>query len=164
MFLSSCSGIEIESYKNTKPELKVKAFFNGSLTAYGIVKNRSGKVIRHFSATIDASWKDGVGTLDESFIFSDGEEQKRVWTLKEIDPNTYEATANDVIGSSHLRTAGNALFLKYVLEVPYKGSTIKMNVDDRMYLVDEKVLINESILTKWGFEMAYVTLTIIKND
>jgi hypothetical protein len=32
-------------------------------------------VIRYFDASIDASWEDGVGTLDENVVFDDGEEQ-----------------------------------------------------------------------------------------
>jgi len=48
--------------------------------------------MRYFSAGIDASWSDGIGTLDESFVFDDGEQHKRVWTLKPSADNHYIAT------------------------------------------------------------------------
>lgn len=159
---TACSPVDINLYQDNSPTLKVKTFFNGTLEANGIVKNRRGEVTRYFNATIDASWKDGVGTLDETFVFSDGETQHRIWQLKEVDENTYTASANDVVGSSTLRTAGNALFLQYVLQVPYKDSIINLKVDDKMYLVNDTSLINESIMTKFGFEVAYVTLYIRK--
>lgn len=157
-----CSSVNIETYQENSPELDVEKFFNGTLQASGIVKNRKGKVIRHFNAAIEAAWSDGVGTLDEKFEFSDGEIQTRIWTLTRKSSKTYIAQANDVIGKSTLRTAGNALFLKYVLQVPYKNKIINLKVDDRMYLVNESTLLNESIMTKFGFEVASITLVIRK--
>ncbi|WP_188152422.1 DUF3833 domain-containing protein [Teredinibacter waterburyi] len=160
--ISSCSSVELETYADNQPKMDVETFFSGRLTAHGIVKNRGGEVIRYFNATIDASWnEDGIGTLDERFIFDDGEQQTRVWTLVP-DDDVYIATAGDVVGSSNLRSAGNALFLNYVLQIPYKDSTLNLAVDDRMYLVNDTTLINETIMAKWGFEVGYVTLVIIK--
>jgi hypothetical protein len=50
------------------------------------------RIIRYFSASTDASWRDSIGTLDESFVFDDGEQHKRVWTLKPSADNHYIAT------------------------------------------------------------------------
>ena len=56
------------------------------------------------------------------------------------------------------------MFINYTLVIPYNDSTIDVQVDDRMYQVSDKVLINESILTKWGFNVGEVVLTIIKTN
>jgi len=32
-----------------------------------------------------------------------------------------------------------------------------------MYLVNDHTIINESVMSKYGFEVGYITLTIIKN-
>jgi len=163
MALAACSSTEIQVYSGNTPKLNMREFFNGKLTAHGIVKNRSGKVIRYFNATIDAYWdNDGVGYLDETFVFSDGERQERVWKLVPAGENTFVATANDTVGESIAETSGNALFLNYVLELPYKGSTMNVNVDDRMYLVNENTLLNESVLKKFGFRVASIALVIEK--
>lgn len=161
-FLSACSSVDIENYKDNVPELDLASWFNGSLTASGIVKNRDGLVTRYFNASIEATWTDGIGTLEEEFIFSDGEIQYRTWTLKEKNENTFIATANDVVGESEAKVSGNALFLDYILTVAYKNGSVNLHVDDRMYLVNESTLINESTLTKFGIEVAYVTLVISK--
>ncbi len=95
-------------------------------------------------------------------MFDDGEKQERIWTLTPNGDGTYTATAGDVVGSGQLKTSGNALFMKYVLQVPYNDGIIDVNVDDRMYLVEPSVVINESVLTKFGFEVGYLTLTIRK--
>ena len=135
LFLGACSSVTVEDYRDRTPMFEVETFFDGPLTAHGVVKDRSGKVIRSFSATIDASWENGVGTLDEDFIFDDGEEQKRIWTLRRQPDGTYLGTAGDVTGEGVLSQAGNSVFLDYVLQVPYGDGTIDVRVDVRMYLL-----------------------------
>jgi len=160
--IASCSSVPVSEYADNTPVMVVEEFFNGSLRAHGIVKDRGGKVIRYFNASINASWVDGVGTLDEVFRFDDGEEQRRIWKLVRDDDGNYVGTANDVVGSSTLEVAGNSLFLDYVLRIPYGDGTLDLNIDDRMYLVSERVLINESVMTKWGFNVGQITLVIEK--
>ena len=160
--LSACGSVSVEEYAANKPQLVAEEFFNGKLLAHGVVKNRGGQVIRYFSASIDASWSDGIGSLDEKFVFDDGEQQTRLWTLKPTGDNNYVATAGDVIGDGKMKVAGNSVFLDYVLRVPYDGDSIDLRIDDRMYLVSERVLLNESIMTKWGFEVGSILLVIEK--
>lgn len=163
ILLTGCSTPNLENYRDNKPTLNVREFFSGKLNAHGIVKNRKGVVIRYFNADINATWdSNGHATLNETFVFDDGEKQQRIWILKPENHKSYIATANDVVGESIMRTAGNALFLKYVLTIPYKGKTINVNVVDRMYMVNQKTLINESVMTKFGFDVGYITLVITK--
>lgn len=162
--LSACSSVPVHEYTDNEPLMVVEDFFNGSLSAHGIVKNRSGKVTRYFNASIDAYWVDGVGTLDEVFNFDDGEVQRRTWKLVKDDTGNYVGSANDVVGTSTLQVAGNSLFLEYVLRIPYDDGTLDLHIDDRMYLVSERVLINESVMTKWGFEVGQITLVIERNE
>jgi len=161
--LSACSSPPISVYEQNSPSLIVREFFDGTLLAHGIVKNRRGEVIRYFNASILATWdEDGRGWLDESFIFDDGEKQQRVWELRPLGNNQYIASANDVVGESPLHAAGNALFLNYRLRLARNDGSVDVNVDDRMYLVNEKTLINESTLSKFGFTVGRVTLVIRK--
>ncbi|BFM50445.1 DUF3833 domain-containing protein [Marinomonas sp. THO17] len=161
-FLSACSTTEVSIYANNTPKFDLQSFFSGELRAHGILKNRSGKVIRYFNATLDGRWEKGVGTLVEVFVFDDGEIQNRTWTMTPNASGQYIATANDVVGSGEIKMAGNALFMKYVLQVPYDGDIIEVTVDDRMYMVKEGVVINESVMTKFGFEVGYLSIVIEK--
>jgi|SRR3954471_1113451 len=163
--LTSCSSISVNDYSSNKPTFIPQEFFNGDLTAHGVVKNRSGKVTRYFSATIKAYWQNGIGTLEEKFIFNDGEIQNRVWKLtpeKNI-PNQFTATANDVVGTGNGKFSGNAVNLNYVLEVKYNDSKINLSVKDWMWLLDEKTVLNESELTKFGFKVGSIQLVMTKN-
>ena len=52
--------------------------------------------------------------------------------------------------------------MNYDLLINYQGDDIDVNIDDKMYLINENVIINESVMTKYGIEVGYITLTIIK--
>ncbi len=162
--VAGCSRIPVEEYADNRPTLDPEAFFNGQLTAHGVVKNRSGKVIRHFNADIKAYWRDGVGTLEEDFVFDDGEEDRRVWTLTPTGGGRYTGTAGDVVGPGEISIAGNSMFLDYTLRIPWNDGTLDLRIDDRMYLVHPDVLINESKMRKFGFGVGEILLVIRRVD
>ena len=58
--------------------------------------------------------------------------------------------------------SGNTMFLDYVLTIQMSDGNIDVAVDDRMYLVSENVLINESTLKKFGLPVGGILLTIIR--
>jgi hypothetical protein len=161
--LSSCSSTSVNDYSKNAPKFIPQEFFNGNLSAHGVVKDRSGKVTRYFNATIKAYWENGVGTLDEAFVFDDGEVQYRIWKLSPTTPTMFKATAGDVIGVGEGVFAGNAINLNYVLAVKYNDSTINLRVDDWMWLVDSNTVLNESTLTKFGFKVGSIQLVIQKH-
>ncbi|MCY4265013.1 MAG: DUF3833 domain-containing protein [Gammaproteobacteria bacterium] len=158
--LGSCSGISVEDYSALQPNLVMEEFFDGDLVAYGVVKDWRGRVIRRFSADIIAYWDNGTGTLEEDFLFDDGEQQRRVWKLQTNNSQSYTGTAGDVVGSGEVRIAGNSAFLDYILRIPYGDDTIDVRIDDRMYLVTPEVIINESSLRKFGFKVGELVLVI----
>jgi hypothetical protein len=160
LILSGCSSLSVSEYAQRTPALELESFFNGELTAHGIVKNRSGKVVRYFNADIEAYWDEGVGTLEEDFIFDDGEKQRRVWKLVRQPDGSYIGTAGDVVGEGRAEVAGNSMFLDYILEVAYGDGSIDLAIDDRMYLVQPDILINESVMTKFGLRVGEIVLVI----
>ncbi len=168
--LASCTTQNLADYAHNRPLLQPEQFFQGQLTAQGVVKNRSGQVIRYFTASINAHWHQGVGQLDEKFLFNDGEIQTRVWTLSptgkrqpiatDSSVKTYVARAGDVIGDGKARVAGNSMNLNYQLQIDYQHKPLVLNVDDWMWLVDEDTIINESVLRKWGIKVGSIQLVI----
>ncbi len=160
LLMPGCSSVSVDDYAGRSPALVPENFFNGALTAHGVIKDRGGKVIRYFNADINAYWRDGIGTLEEDFVFDDGEKSRRVWTLRPTGTGRYEGTAGDVVGPGQVRVAGNSMFLDYVLRIPYGDGTLDLHIDDRMYLVTPDILINESRMIKFGFNVGEILLVI----
>jgi hypothetical protein len=160
--LSGCGAVTVDEYANNQPTLVPETFFQGQLTAHGVIKDRGGKVIRYFNADIKAYWQNGIGTLEEDFLFDDGEPDRRVWTLTPTGEGEYVGTAGDVVGEGRISVAGNSMFLDYVLQIPWDDGTLDLRIDDRMYLVNPTTLINESIMTKFGIRVGEILLVISK--
>ena len=160
--LSACSTVNVAQYANEKPVLDMQHYFNSTLDAWGMFQDRSGKVVKRFTVVIQCSWKDDVGTLDEDFSYSDGTRQKRVWTLKKMANGQYVGTAGDVVGSAIGRTAGNALHWNYVLALPVGDKVYNVSLDDWMFQMDDKVMLNRAVMSKFGFRLGEITLSFRK--
>ncbi|WP_407657904.1 DUF3833 domain-containing protein [Marinobacter bohaiensis] len=160
LITAGCVSPSLNDYAGREPTLSPRGFFNGALTARGVVKDYSGTVIRTFDADIEASWDSaGVGTLDEVFRFDDGEVQTRTWTLTP-DGDGYRATAGDVVEPGHMSWRGNAIHMNYVLRVPYGDDTIDVRMDDWMIAVTPDTVINETRMSKWGVTVGELVLVI----
>ncbi len=148
------------SYKGVSSKADVKEFFSGKTRAWGMLQNWRGQVTRRFTVEISGAWKGNTGTLDEKFIFDDGEKQRRVWTLTMRNEHSFTATAADVVGIAQGEQAGHAIHMEYVLAIPVKGRTINIAIDDWLYLLDDtgKRLMNVSTLKKFGLPVGKLTI------
>lgn len=162
--LAGCAGPQINDYAGQKPDLDLRRYFNGVLDAYGVFTDRSGKVVRRFTVLMNCTWNGDQGVLDEDFIYSDGEKQKRIWRLRHLGNGEYVGTADDVKGEARGRTVGNAFRWGYTLMLPVDGKTWEVQFDDWMYLMDERVMLNKAEMSKFGVRLGEVTLSFVKRS
>jgi len=164
--LGGCAGIDVEQYRAEKPQLDLRKFFSGTVEGWGMFQDRSGKVIKRFHVVIEAKWEGDTGTLDERFTWSDfdpgGNPPRRVWTLRDTAGGRFIGTAGDVVGQALGETAGNTLRWRYVLALNVDGKVINVDFDDWMFLVDDKVMLNRSLMSKYGFTLGEVTLSLVR--
>lgn len=157
--LTACGSVDVDHYAREKPELELSSFFNGTIDAWGIFQKRDGAVARRFHVVIDASWKSPQeGVLDERFTYSDGETQRRVWTLKRQPDGSWQGTADDVVGVAIGKVAGNALRWTYVMRLPVDGKEYLVDFDDWMWQLDDSSMMNRSVMSKFGIDLGEVTL------
>ncbi|HSD59425.1 MAG TPA: DUF3833 domain-containing protein [Burkholderiales bacterium] len=157
--LAGCASVEVDAYRAEKPVLDLRIYFDGTVDAWGIFQDRTGKVVRRFQVRIDARWDGDRGTLDEHFEYSDGTRSRRVWTIVRHDAGRYTGTAADVVGEARGEAAGNALRWRYVMALEVDDKVYHVDFDDWMYLVDENVMLNRSAMSKYGLQLGEVTLS-----
>ncbi len=160
--LAGCASVQVDAYKAERPVLDLRSYFDGTVDAWGMFQDRSGKVIKRFHVVIEASWKGDVGTLDEHFSYSDGTTQRRVWTITRLGDGRYKGTAADVVGEARGDASGNALRWRYVMALPVDDKVYHVDFDDWMYLMDERTMLNRSLMSKFGFRLGEVTLSFRK--
>lgn len=160
--LSGCASPDIEQYRAEKPVLDLREYFNGTLDAYGVFTDRSGHVVRRFTVLMECTWVGDDGTLDERFTYSDGSTERRVWKLKKWPDGRYTGTAGDVLGEAQGQARGNAFRWAYTLKLPVDGKVYEVQFDDWMYLMDQRVMLNKAVMSKWGVRLGEVTLSFVK--
>ena len=164
--LAGCAGPQITDYAAEKPVLDLRQYFTGTIDAYGIFTDRSGKVVKRFTVEMTCTWTGApgaeVGVLDEAFTYSDGTKDRRVWTLKRGADGKYTGTASDVLGVATGEVKGNAFRWGYTLKLPVDGKVIEVQFDDWMYLMTDKVMLNKAEMSKYGFKLGEVTLSFVK--
>lgn len=162
--LAGCAGPRVENYRDERPLLDLREYFDGDIEAHGMFQNRSGHVVKRFNVAIKARWAGNVGTLEEDFSYSDGSTSRRVWTIRKLDQHRYVGTAADVVGEATGEAHGNALRWRYVLALEVDGKTWNVDFDDWMFLVDDEVMLNRSVMRKFGFRVGEVTLSFRKQE
>lgn len=166
VLLGGCAGVEVEHYRSAQPVLDLPRYFDGTIDGWGMFQSRSGDVVKRFHVVIDARWtrRDGqdVGTLDERFTWSDGTTSRRVWTVTRNGNQGFVGRADDVVGAARGEAAGNALRWRYVLALPVDGRVWNVDVDDWMFLIDDKVMLNRSAISKFGIHVGDVTLSFTR--
>ena len=160
--LSGCSTpVQPSLYTAEKPKLDLKEYFNGTIDAWGVFQDRSGKVVKRFTVVMKCTWDGDKGVLDEDFTYSDGTKQRRVWTVIKNGDN-YTGTAADVVGKADGVAAGNALQWQYTMALPVDGTVYEVQFNDWMYLMNDKVMLNRAEMSKFGFRLGEVLLSFTK--
>lgn len=160
--LAGCAAPQISDYANTKPEFDFRHYFDGTVLAHGMVSDRSGKILRRFVVTMKCDWVGDDGTLDEQFIYDDGERQHRLWRVKMLAGERIVGSADDVVGEAQGSGAGAAFNWRYTLKLPVDGTVYEVQFDDWMYRIDERVVINRAVMSKFGVRVGEITLSFAK--
>lgn len=157
--VAGCASPSVEDYATERPVLDLRQYFNGTVDAWGVFTDRSGKVVRRFTVVMDCRWQGDDGVLDEAFTYSDGQRDRRVWRLRRLADGRYTGRADDVVGEAAGQARGNAFNWRYTLALPVDGRIVNVDFDDWMYLMDEKVMLNRAVMSKFGVRLGEVTLS-----
>ena len=168
LLFTGCSQTDMKEFQNNTPKLDLFEFFAGETIAYGIFEDRFGNLKRQFRVNINGKIDNQILTLDEDFLYDDGEQAKRIWKIeKKIDNNQkiiYEGQADDVEGKASGSISGNALNWSYDIYLNIKGNDIKVHFNDWIYKQSEDLAINRAYVSKFGINIGSVTLVFLRGN
>ena len=130
-------------YAAEKPVLDLARYFNGTIDATASFRTAAARSSR-FTVVMQCPLGGHQGVLDEAFTYSDGSTQRRIWRLTRHADGRYTGTADDVVGQATGQTQGNAFAGNTPLALPVDGRIFHVDLDDWMYLIDERVMLNRA--------------------
>ncbi len=163
VLLLGCGTTPVD-YKNTAPEFDLKTFFTGDLKGWGLIKNYQGKVTKRFVVDMNGTWNGDKGVLYELFTYADGSTQERTWYLNKLKNDINTGTASDVVGTATGTQAGFAFNWNYDLLFESDGKQIQVHLQDWLYQVDEKAVISQAAIKKFGINVGEVIVFILKEE
>lgn len=167
--VSACARNNITTLADRTPKLDLSTFFVGQTVALGIFEDRFGNLRRQFRVVLEGMVDGDVLTLDETFLYDDGEQDFRKWVIRRAGKGKdgealYEGSAEDITGVASGAISGNALNWEYDVVLSIDGRKVEVHFDDWIYQQHEDVAINRAYVSKFGIEIGSVTIVFLRGD
>ena len=167
--ISACARNNITTLADRAPQLDLQTFFAGQTVALGIFEDRFGNLRRQFRVVLEGTVDGDVLTLDETFLYDDGEQDFRKWVIRRTGKGKdgevlYEGSAEDIMGVASGAVSGNALNWEYDVVLSIDGRDVEVHFDDWIYQQHEDVAINRAYVSKFGIEIGSVTIVFLRGD
>ena len=167
--ISACARNNITTLADRAPKLDLQTFFAGQTVALGIFEDRFGNLRRQFRVVLEGMVDGDVLTLDETFLYDDGEQDFRKWVIRRTGKGKdgevlYEGSAEDIMGVASGAVSGNALNWEYDVVLSIDGRDVEVHFDDWIYQQHEDVAINRAYVSKFGIEIGSVTIVFLRGD
>lgn len=151
-----------EDFEGTGPAFLPETFFAGRTRGHGFFQDRFGRIRREFRVDIEGRVEGDTLTLDEEFLYQDGERERRRWTIRRLGPGRYEGRADDLVGVATGVAVGRAARWQYTFTLPIGSSRWAFAVEDWMLLQDEGTMLNRSTFSKFGIEVGQAVIVFHK--
>jgi hypothetical protein len=150
-----------EDFAGHGPAFALEDFFAGHGKAWGLFQDRFGNVRKQFVADTRGTWDPSEGklALTESFSYDDGSQEERTWHIAKLGEGRYRAETADLVGSAVIRAAGNAVNLRYRMQIPINGKPVALDFDDWMFRQGDDLVIDRATVTKWGFQIGTLIIS-----
>jgi len=131
----------------------LEKFFAGTTYADGQFSAING-VSRAFTVKLTGSWNGKRLKLVEDFVYEDGERDRKTWYFTKVAPNQYRGTREDVVGETLVTVRGDTARFTYQVYLDGEARTNKVRFRDRMTLRPDGTVLNNALVTKFGFPVA----------
>jgi Protein of unknown function (DUF3833) len=144
---------------------KLETYFAGKMFARGVFESKIAGIRRTFSVYTRGKWNGKVFTLVEDFVYDDGEKGRKTWRFTKLAEGKYQGTREDVVGLADVYQEGDAIKLKYTIDVPNKdGSVTRVDFDDTIKRIDNNNAVNTALVYKYFLPVAGVRVDFVRKS
>lgn len=157
--LAACSDpLPVTAFATTPPTLDPVRFFSGHTKSWGILEDRAGQPTS-IVLTDCTGTPDGPDALRMTQTLTIGTDAPvtREWRMRRLSPTRFEASANDMVGTTTGDAAGNAFHWQWTLALQPGNSFKNVTMDQWWYLQPDGSLLNRTTIRKLGIIAAEVT-------
>lgn len=144
-------------------ELNLFEYFQGETIAYGLFEDRFGNIRRQFTVAITGTVSGNQLTLEEDFLYEDGDIENRTWVIHREQESIYSGTAGDVVGKAEGIQNKTGFTWRYEMLLKISGRSYKVKFDDRMFLMPNNILLNRAVVKKFGIKLGTVFISFSKD-
>lgn len=168
VLLAACTGKpSFDDPSLSDRKLNLEEFFDGDVVAYGQFQDVLGTVRRSFAVDVSGEWDGETLRLQEDFVYEDGSTEQRVWTLQKTGPDSWQGTADGVIGVATGQEQDNRFNWQYEIDLPIPAAdgtseTMRVTFDDWMWLLSEDRLFNRAYVKRYGIDIGDVSISFEK--
>lgn len=166
--LAACTGKpSFDDARLSDRKLNLEEFFDGEIIAYGQFQDIFGTVRRSFVVEVSGDWDGETLRLEEDFVYEDGSTEQRIWNLQKTGPDSWQGTADGVIGMATGQEQDNRFNWQYEIDLPIPAAdgtseTMHVTFDDWMWLLSEDRLFNRAYVKRYGIDIGDVSISFEK--
>ena len=134
----------------------LESLFVGSIEGEGVFTNSWTRSERRFLVDIVGTWDGRVLTLQEDFVYDDGEKDHKTWRFEKKAPGVYDGRREDVVGVARDWTEEAAVRLEYAVKL---GGVV-LNFADTLEPRGDGSVLNRARVSKWGVPIGRVELAM----
>jgi len=139
-------------------ELRIERFLLGRSRAEGVFQDFTGRVRRRFAIQLDGRMDGDALVLTEDFLFDDGSTEQRVWRIRPLGADEYEASADDMIGDARGGVRGGIMRWSYLFSLKLGARRLRVRFHDIFMQTADDTLLNIARVTKFGLELGRSTI------
>jgi hypothetical protein len=133
-------------------------FFTGHTRSFGVFENRSGQPIRSVKTETWGRVVHGELRIEQNLYIGDQPRQRRLWKVRRLDAQHFEATANDIVGKARGRMTDKTFSWSFTLATKPGHPLFNVRMTQHMYFQpDGRTMVNRSMIRKCGFLIGSVT-------
>jgi len=150
--------------RNDTAPFDLLSWLEGRTHAIGVFEDRKGRVRRRFTVEMTGTADGNTLSLHERFVFDNAERQERTWVLTRSGDGSFTGRAEDSVSEAHGRFAEGVAYLSSELKLKVGARSIAMHFDDAFYEAGPGLVLNRSVMSKWGIRLGQILIQFRKDD
>lgn len=164
---TSCGTVRPTDFSSGTPNFDPIVYFTGKTESAGVRENRRGTPVEQVFTSTTGKMVDGTLEMKQDLRFVTPEKtttSRRTWRMRKTGPHSYEASANDMVGSATGQSSGNSFHWNFPLQLKPGNPLTNIRMSQWMYLQpDGKTMMNHTTITKAGIVVGQVSEVFSKD-